>query len=268
LTRTIHTIDFTGQLIVLGTGTSVGVPAIGCPCEVCQSENPRNKRTRCAVVLGLPQGNLLIDTPPDLRQQLLREQIGVVHSVLFTHEHADHLMGLDDLRLFQFYLDGPVPLYCEPHVEEHIRSTFAYAFSGSMPTHAGAIPQLEFHSIDTQPFTVLGRRVVPIRLDHGPRFRPLGFRIGNVAYCTDVKEIPPESWPLLEGLDCLILDALRYRPHETHMCLEEAIEVVRRVQPRQAYFTHIAHDLEHEAVNRALPAGIALAYDGLRIPLS
>jgi phosphoribosyl 1,2-cyclic phosphate phosphodiesterase len=220
------------------------------------------------VVLGLPEGNLLIDTPPDLRQQLLREQLGVVHSVLFTHEHADHVMGLDDLRLFQFYLEGPVPLYCEPHVEEHIRRTFAYAFSSSVPTHAGAVPQLEFHSIGTEPFTVLGQRVVPIRLEHGPRFRTLGFRFGNVAYCTDVKQIPAESWPLLEGLDVLILDALRYKPHVTHMCLDEAMAVVERLRPRQTYFTHIAHDLEHEAVNRELPATMQLAYDGLRIPLS
>ena len=267
VTKPLHTIDFTGQMIVLGSGTSVGVPAIGCPCEVCRSDNPRNKRTRCAVVLGLPQGNLLIDTPPDLRQQLLREEIGVVHSVLFTHEHADHLMGLDDLRLFQFYLGGPVPLYCQGHVEQRIRHTFDYAFSSSVPSHVGATPQLEFHNIAKEPFWVLGQRVIPIPLLHGPNFTVLGFRIGNVAYCTDVKEIPAESWPLLEGLDVLILDALRRRPHVTHMNVDEALAVVERVKPRQTYFTHIAHELEYEATNRELPNGVELAYDGLRIDL-
>lgn len=268
VTRIPHTIEFPGEMIVLGTGTSVGVPSIGCGCEVCLSTNPRNKRTRCSVILGLPQGNLLIDTPPDLRQQLLREGIGAVHSVLFTHEHADHLMGLDDLRLFQFYLGGPVPLYCEPHVEQRIRQTFDYAFAGSVPTHAGSAPQLEFHSIDDEPFWVLGQRVVPIRLQHGPRFTTLGFRFGNVAYCTDVKEIPAASWPLLEGLDCLILDALRYKPHVTHMCLDESLAAVERLRPKRTYFTHIAHELEHEQVNRELPAGVELAYDGLRIALT
>ena len=268
LPRPIHTHSFRGELIVLGTGTSVGVPAIGCPCDVCQSDNPRNKRTRCAVALGLPEGNLLIDTPPDLRQQLLREDIGLINAVLFTHEHADHLMGLDDLRLFQFYLEGPVPLYCEPHVEERIRHTFDYAFTGSVPTHAGAAPQLEFHNVLREPLSILGQEVLPIPLEHGPRFNTLGFRFGNVAYCTDVKTIPSESWPLLEGVEVLILDCLRYKPHVTHMCLEESLEVVERLKPRQTYFTHIAHEFEHETVNRQLPPGVALAYDGLRIPLT
>ena len=211
---------------------------------------------------------LLIDTPPDLRFQLLRENLGVAHSVLFTHEHADHLMGLDDLRLFQFYLDGPVPLYCEPKVEEHIRQTFAYAFSSVEATHRGAAPQLEFHSIGDRPFSVLGQQVVPIHLQHGPRFTTLGFRFGNVAYCTDVKEIPAASLPLLEGLDTLVLDALRYRPHVTHMNIEEALAVVEKLRPRQTYFTHIAHELDHDVVNRELPVGVELAYDGLRIPLT
>ncbi len=254
--------------MVLGTGTSVGVPAIGCGCAVCRSDNPKNKRTRCAIVLGLPEGNLLVDTPPDLRTQLLREGIGIVHSVLYTHEHADHLFGLDDLRLFQFYLDGPVPLYCEEGVERRIRHSFDYAFKPRTNKHAGAVPKLAFERITTEPFEVLGARVVPIRMRHGPHFDVLGFRFGNVAYCTDTNEIPEESMALLEGLDVLILDALRRRPHATHFGLDEAVEVAERLKPRRTLLTHMSHDLEHEAICAELPEGISLAYDGQRVALT
>lgn len=264
----IATTDIRGQLILLGTGTSVGVPTIGCDCEVCQGGHPRNQRTRCAVIAGLPEGNLLIDTPPDLRLQLLREKIGVVHAVAYTHEHADHLFGLDDLRLFPFYLGHPVPLYCEAKVEERIRKSFDYAFSDLPPTHSGATPQLTFQRITTEPFFLLGARIIPIRLTHGPRCSVLGFRIGNVAYCTDVSAIPDESWPLLEGLDVLILDALRNRPHITHFSLEESIAVAQRVRPRRTLFTHVSHELDYERTNAQLPPGMELAYDGQRLPLN
>jgi phosphoribosyl 1,2-cyclic phosphate phosphodiesterase len=216
----------------------------------------------------LAEGNLLIDTPPDLRLQLLREQIGIVHAVAFTHEHADHLFGLDDLRLFPFYLGHAVPLYCEPQVEMRIRQSFDYAFNQKAATHAGATPQLAFHSIGTEPFTVVGARIVPIRLDHGPRFQVLGFRIGNIAYCTDTNGIPPESWPLLEGLDVLILDALRHRPHVTHFSLDEAVATAARIGAKRTLFTHVSHDLEYVETNRALPVGMELAYDGQRLPLT
>lgn len=260
--------DIRGQLILLGTGTSVGVPVIGCGCDVCRSPNPRNQRTRCAVALGLPEGILLVDTPPDLRFQLLREGLGVVHSVLFTHEHADHLFGLDDLRLFQFYLGHAVPVYCEPKVEERIRRSYDYAFRNESSTHQGAVPQLALRRIGLEPFEVLGMRVQPIRLKHGPRFEVLGFRFGNVAYCTDTNHIPEQSMSLLENLDVLILDALRHRPHVTHFGLEEAIEVATRLRPRRTYFTHVSHELEYERTNAELPDGMELAYDGLHIPLS
>ncbi len=266
--REILTTDIRGQLILLGTGTSVGVPTIGCGCPVCTSQNPRNRRLRSAAIFGLPLGNLLIDTPPDLRSQLLREGIGVVHSVLFTHAHADHLMGLDDLRLFQFYLGGAVPLFCEEKVEQRVRKTFDYAFQDRKLTHVGAAPSLAFHRIGTEPFEVLGTRVVPVRMTHGPIFDVLGFRIGNVAYCTDVNGIPAEGQRSLEGLDVLILDALRNRPHPTHFSLDEAVEMATRLQARRTYFTHVSHDLEYEATNADLPPGMELAYDGLRIPLT
>ena len=264
----ILTTDIRGQFILLGTGTSVGVPSLGCPCEVCTSNDPRDKRTRCAALVGLPGGNLLIDTPPDLRQQLLREKVGIVHSVLFTHEHADHIFGLDDLRLFPFYLGGPIPLYCEEPVEHRIRRSFDYAFRDDEPTHHGAVPQLAFRRIGLEPFDVLGARVTPVRLLHGPKFEVLGFRIGNVAYCTDVKAIPSESMALLAGLDVLVLDALRHRPHITHLSLGESIEIARQLAPRRTIFTHICHDLSHERTNAQLPHGMELGYDGMRLPLT
>jgi phosphoribosyl 1,2-cyclic phosphate phosphodiesterase len=267
LTASYVTADIRNQWILLGTGTSVGVPSIGCGCAVCQSEDARDRRTRCAVAVGLPEGVLLIDTPPDLRFQLLRERIGIVHAVLFTHDHADHLFGLDDLRLFPFYLGHPVPIYCESAVEQRIRRVYDYAFTDLEPTHPGAAPQLEFRRIDAAPFQVLGSTIVPIRLRHGPRFEVLGFRLGGIAYCTDTNEIPSESWPQLDGLDVLILDALRRRPHPTHFSLEQAIAAARRVGAKRTYFTHISHDLPHEQTNRELPAGMELAYDGLRLPL-
>ena len=255
-------------MILLGTGTSVGVPAIGCGCDVCRSDNPRNKRTRASAILGLPEGNLLIDTGPDMREQLLREDIGLVHAVAYTHEHSDHVLGLDDLRLMQFYLGDAVPLYCEPIVEQRIRTTFDYAFLDRPETHAGASPNLRFETIGLEPFRVLGAEMTPLRLLHGPRFDVLGFRVGNVAYCTDTSEIPEESWPKLQGLDVLILDALRETPHVTHLSLEQAVEVAKKLQAKRVYFTHASHDLEYATVNAKLPDNMELAYDGLRIPLT
>jgi phosphoribosyl 1,2-cyclic phosphate phosphodiesterase len=260
--------DIRGQLVFLGTGTSVGVPTIGCGCAVCTSDDPRNQRTRCGLVLGLPAGNLLIDTPPDLRTQLLREKIGVVHGVLYTHEHADHLFGLDDLRLMQFYLGGPVPLYCEPRVEERIRKSFDYAFRDASHLHVGAVPQLRFHSIGLEPFEALGTRVIPLRLEHGPHCPVLGFRFGNVAYCTDTNGIPAESMALLRDLDVLILDCLREKPHTTHFGMAEALAVVAELAPRRTLFTHLCHELDHSAASAKLPPGVKIAYDGLCVPLT
>ena len=266
--RTPVTTDIGGELILLGTGTSVGVPSIGCGCQVCTSADARNNRTRCSAVFGLPEGNLLIDTAPDLRQQLLRERIGIIHSVVYTHEHADHIFGIDDLRLFQFYLGRPVPLFCEETVERRIRHSFDYAFAKIASTHPGAVPQLSIERITTDPFDILGAQVTPIRLRHGPRFEVLGFRIGNIAYCTDTNGIPPESLARMQGLDVLVLDALRERPHVTHFSLDEAVAIAEQVKAKQVYFTHISHELDHESTNARLPSNMALAHDGLHIPLS
>lgn len=247
----------------LGTGTSVGVPMIGCECAVCTSSDPRNQRFRCSVLIRLPAGNLLIDTGPEVRLQLLRERVKVVHAVLYTHYHADHLMGLDDLRPIGITLGAPVPLYCTGEVEGKVRTTFSYAFNHEaegLPT--GWVPKLTFQRIGEEPFHVLGEQVIPVPLIHA-QFDVLGFRIGDVAYCTDVNEIPRRSWPRLEGLKVLVIDALRYKPHAAHFGLNEALDVIEKFRPERAYLTHLSHEFDHEEVNRKLPAGVQLAHDGL-----
>jgi phosphoribosyl 1,2-cyclic phosphate phosphodiesterase len=248
----------------LGTGTSTGIPMVGCDCAVCRSTDPRNQRYRCAVLIRTQHGNILIDTPPELRLQLLREQVSVINAVLFTHYHADHLFGLDDLRPVARHLGHSVPLFCNGETEGKIRTAFSYAFgtqADELP--AGYIPKLRFERIGTEPFRVLGEEVVPIPMAHGP-FDVLGFRLGDVAYCTDVSDIPRTSWPRLERLHVLVLDALRFKPHPGHFCLDQALDAIARFRPDRAFLTHMSHDIEHEEVNRRLPPNVQLAYDGLR----
>src|ERR1700760_4155254 len=180
----------------LGTGTSVGVPMLGCDCPVCTSTDPKNQRYRCSVLLRVPAGNILIDTGPEVRLQLLRAKVGVVHAVLYTHYHADHLYGLDDMRPIPRHLGTAVPLYCTTEVERHVRRAFAYAFSTDVNPNAGFVPKLAFRTITNEPFAVLGETVTPIPLEHA-HFDVFGFRIRNVAYCTDVSQIPRGSRPLL-----------------------------------------------------------------------
>ena len=250
----------------LGTGTSVGVPMIGCQCAVCCSTDPKNQRYRSSVMLRVPHGNILIDTGPELRLQLLREKIAVINAVLYTHYHADHLFGLDDLRPVARHLGHSVPLFCTGEVEGKIRTAFAYAFAADADAMAaGYLPKLRFERITTEPFRVLGEQITPIPLVHA-HFDVLGFRIGNVAYCTDVNVIPRTSWPALEGLDVLVLDALRYKPHPGHLSLDEAVDIIHQFAPRHAYLTHLSHDFDHAEVNAKLPPNIRLAHDGLSFP--
>lgn len=252
-------------LTFLGTGTSVGVPMLGCECSVCRSSDPRNHRTRSSVVISTQRGHVLIDSGPEVRLQLLRERIPLIHAVLYTHYHADHLMGMDDLRVFPKILGAPLPVYCTEEVEAVIRRTFPYAFASELQHMPyGALPRLEFHRIDSRPFEVLFHKVTPIPFKHS-WYDVLGFRFDTLAYCTDVKEIPDSSWPLLEGLDVLILDALRPKPHPAHLSLEEALAVVERVRPRQTYFTHLAHEMDYERISASLPPRVSLAYDGLKL---
>jgi phosphoribosyl 1,2-cyclic phosphate phosphodiesterase len=254
------------RLVFLGTGTSTGVPMIGCDCSVCTSGDPRNRRTRPSVLLALPRGNLLVDTTPEMRLQLLRENVRRVHAIAFTHHHADHLFGLDDARLFPRWIGGPVPVFCEQDTEDAIRRVFHYAFrEGNERLPAGFVPKLHFIRIEPgAAFEVLGERVLPIRLDHGP-FPVLGFRVGGLAYCTDVSRIPEASRPMLEGLDVLVLDALRYEPHPTHFSLAEALEVAASLEPRRTFLTHLSHSFDHGPTQASLPATVSLAYDGLTV---
>jgi phosphoribosyl 1,2-cyclic phosphate phosphodiesterase len=248
----------------LGTGTSVGVPMLGCDCEVCRSENPRNSRYRSSALISTQRGHVLIDSGPELRLQLLRERVPLIHAVLYTHYHADHLMGLDDLRLFPRLLGGPLPVYCTEQVEEVIRRTFPYAFASELQhLPYGALPRLEFRRIGAEPFEVLFHRVVPIPLKHS-WYDVLGFRFDTVGYCTDVNEIPDSSWALLEGLDVLIIDCLRARPHPAHFSLEQALAVIDRLKPKKAYLTHMAHEMDYDRINPTLPSNVEMAYDGLK----
>lgn len=256
------------SMILLGTGTSHGVPIIGCHCPICLSENPKNHRTRSGVAVGAPEGLFLIDTSPELRIQLIREKIDVVHAAIYTHSHADHIFGLDDLRLFGYRLNRPIPLYCEEIVEQQLRAAFSYAFVPPPPDlHMGAVPMLKFERLSLEPFQLLGLNILPIRLMHG-KLPVLGFRIGNVAFCTDVSFIPEESLKRLMGLDVLIIDALRDTPHATHFGIPQALEIIRLTQPKQAFLTHVSHHLDYETTNKRLPPHVELAYDGLRIPLT
>ena len=263
---TAATRNLTGKLIFLGTGTSVGVPVVGCGCDVCASSDPRDKRLRTSVAVGLPGGTLLVDTTPDLRTQLLRAEIGRVDAVLYTHDHVDHVYGLDDVRPLCTWAGRSMPVFCEERVERRIRRAFDYAFE-TAPAPGGGIPRLEFERITSAPFELLGARVVPLRLRHGV-FDVLGFRFGDLAYCTDTNQIPDETWPLLAGLDTLVLDCLRPARHPTHFSLAEALAVAARVAARRTLLTHMGHELGHAVTSATLPAGVELAYDGLELPLA
>lgn len=253
------------ELIILGCGGSVGVPAIGCDSPVCLSDDPRNQRTRTGVFVPAPEGNFVIDTSPELRMQLVRERIPVVHAAVFTHSHADHLFGLDDLRICGFRLGQPILLYCEERVERQIRQSFDYAFRPAPEAGYHSVPNFAFTRIGTESFELLGSKIVPIRLIHGT-LPILGFRMNDLAFCTDASEIPEESWPRLQGLDVFVIGALRDKPHPTHFNLEQALEAIERVKPQRAYLTHLSTELDYEETNRRLPPHVRLAYDGLRIP--
>jgi len=252
--------------LFLGTGTSHGVPMIGCDCAVCRSADPRDNRLRPSIYVECDNGQrILVDTTPDFRQQALRHDIRRVDAVLFTHAHADHVLGLDELRRFNHMTHQPVPLYGEARTLEQIKQTFAYAFNTS-PHSGGGVPDLTTHVITHEPFSIGGERIVPIPVRHGT-WTILGFRFGNFAYLTDCNAIPDTSLPLLKGLDVLVLDALRHRPHPTHFTVAQAIEVAKTVGAKQTLLTHICHDLGHAETSAKLPPGVALAYDGQRVTI-
>lgn len=249
------------EVIFLGTGTSAGVPMIGCHCEVCESSDPHDKRMRPSVVLRYRGVNVLVDTSPELRLQCVANRIDHIESVVYTHAHADHIMGLDDLRRFNVARNGPLDVWATEVTHRSLDKCFGYAFVEPDPSSKLFRPHLERRFIDG-PFEVAGAKWTPVPLLHGA-MEVLGFRVGRVAYCTDVSQIPERSYGLLEDLDVLVLDALQKKKHTTHFSLEEAVEAARRIGARETWFTHIAHGLSHEATNAELPDGMRLAHDGL-----
>ncbi len=252
------------SILVLGSGTSVGVPMIGCHCKVCRSHDPRDKRLRPSVLLKLGNARVLIDTAPDFRYQALHFQIDRIDAILYTHSHADHILGLDDVRPFNFMQRQEIPIFASSQAWEVIERTFFYVFDKS-PTESSR-PRLQINLFDAAPFCVAGMQFQPIPMSHGKGIVH-GFRFGDCAYLTDHSSIPDKSLEMLSGLDVLFLDALRHNPHPTHSTVDESLRTVDQLKPKRAYFTHISHDLLHAAVEAQLPSGVQLAYDGLEIPI-
>ena len=244
---------------MLGSGTSTGVPVVGCDCAVCRSTDPRNRRMRPGLRLETAGLSLVIDTSPDFREQALRFAIDRVDAVLYTHSHADHVFGLDDLRIFNFRQRGSIPCFGSAETMSRMRQIFTYVFEDGQ--EGGGKPRLELVAVRSA-FEVLGLRVVPIPVRHG-EMEVFGFRIGRFACVTDVNFISEESFAALAGVELLVLSALRYRPHPTHFSLAEAIAVAQRIGARRTVLTHIAHDIDHARLEVPLPSGIELGYDGL-----
>jgi len=251
------------ELTFLGTGTSHGVPMIACDCAVCRSDDPRDRRNRASVAIRTPDRRvILIDTAPELRLSAVARGIERADAILFTHAHADHIMGLDDVRRFNDVLGGALTCYGTPETLRRLRDVFDYAMK-PFPAAGADRPSLVLEPIDAAS-EICGVRVIPVPLRHG-NAEILGFRIGQLAYCTDCSAIPAGSWDLLAGLDLLVLGALRHRPHPAHFNLAEALDVIRRLRPRRALLTHVTHELPHAATNAGLPTGVNLAYDGLAV---
>ena len=253
------------RVTFLGSGTSQGIPVIGCSCSVCQSPAPEDKRFRASIVVTHDDGTqVLVDTTPDLRSQALAWKLTRVDAVVYTHTHADHIFGLDELRRFNQLKGAPITVYGDQRTLDDLTRIFDYAFS-SPPELGLGVPRLVPALIDG-PFDVGGTTWYPVPIMHGRR-QINGYRIGDFAYLTDCSGVPDQSWPLLEGVDTLVVGALRERAHPTHFSLSEAVTAARRSGARQTWFTHMCHDLGHAETNARLPAGMALAYDGLSVSL-
>jgi phosphoribosyl 1,2-cyclic phosphate phosphodiesterase len=249
------------QLTVLGSGTSMGVPTLGCRCAVCKSSDPHDQRTRPSVLLAYGGRNVVIDTTPDFRFQAMRAGIDHLNAVVYTHGHADHILGLDDIRPFNLKQRGAVPIYAAAETIGILRRQFTYIFEEPKP--GATVPLIDVHTIDG-PFDLFGARFVPIPAMHGTE-PVLGFRVGKIAYLTDFSQVPESSKALLRGLDDFILDALRYVPHPTHSSVDQSLALVAELRPKRAWFTHICHDLGDAETNARLPEHVRLSHDGLKI---
>lgn len=250
------------QITLLGVGSSAGTPVVGCNCATCQSSNPRNKRSRCSSLITLQTGeNILIDTGPDLRSQALRENFTRVDAVLYTHTHADHLHGIDDLRAFCQIQHRQIPLFAKEDAVSHIQSKFGYTLRD--PCNFWDLPVLRVETV-SQAFRLFDVPIIPIPVMHG-KSQIFGYRIGNLAYLTDVSEIPESSMELLNGLDILLLDCLRTTTHPTHINLEQSLSYISRIKAKQSYMIHMTHDLEYETLSAKLPANVFAGYDGLKL---
>jgi phosphoribosyl 1,2-cyclic phosphate phosphodiesterase len=253
------------RVVFLGTSTSYGVPVIGCRCQTCTSTDPRNKRTRASAWVETDEGaHLLLDSGPEMRLQLLREGITQVDAVLYTHLHADHTAGIDDLKAFNARLGGILPCFGDAETGLSLRQRFAYAFAGT--PWIGLIPHIGYTNVDSEPFFVGHSCVQPIPMRHG-NIRSTGYRIGNFAYLTDTSGIPASSRALLQGLAVMVVDALRWEPHPTHLSVTEALDLVAELQPAHTYLTHVGHTLEHQATNDRIGPLVEVAYDGLRLDI-
>ena len=248
-------------LTVLGSGTSMGVPTIGCDCDVCSSSDPHDRRTRPSIMLEYGGNFVLIDTTPDFREQAIRERIRRLDAVLYTHTHADHILGIDDLRPLSFHRPGGIPLYARPEAGEFLRRMFRYIFDADYKF--GGIAKVQLLPIEG-PLDLYGARFEPVTVIHGDT-EIYGFRFGSAAYLTDFSSVPEKSFEQLHDLDILFLDALRHKPHPTHSTVENSLRIVDRVKPKRAFFTHICHDLPHEATNATLPENVRLSYDGMKL---
>ena len=246
----------------LGTGTSQGVPMIGCTCKVCASENCKDKRLRTSLMVEDGLSRIVIDSGPDFREQMLREKVHALDAVVFTHEHKDHIAGLDDVRAFNYLHKKPMDVYATAHVQQALHREFHYIFSGD--TYPG-IPKLSMHTIDDKLFKASSISFMPVPVKH-LNLPVFGFRMGNFSYITDANYIDEHSKALLEGSKVLVLNALRKEKHISHFNLEEAIKIVDELKPEKAYFTHISHQLGlHDEVNNELPSHIQCAFDGLKV---
>jgi len=252
-------------LTILGSGSSAGTPVVGCKCETCLSINPRNKRTRCSSLITLENGkNILIDTSPDLREQSLRESITKVDAVLFTHAHADHCHGIDDLRAFCQINKIQIPIYGNQEVIDQLTNKFKYAMIE--PRNFWDIPVLK-PNIVTKPFEIFDEKIIPIQIKHGNN-NINGYRIGNLGYITDASEISENSMKLLEGIDVLLLDCLRMEPHFTHLSFSESIEIAKIIDAKATYLIHMMHTLKYESLKNMLPEGVYVGYDGLKLQIN